>query len=365
MNRMRVVMVGPIGAGGGISTVMRTMCANAILLDSCDICAIKTSVYKDGTAIDEARTLLRGWAEYLRCLRSSADRVIIHIHVSHGVSFWRKLGFLVVGRWLGHPVLLHIHSSRCLEFFGGGGGFVQRNAVRLALRLATLVVVLGDAFVQAVAAQAPGTEISAIHNPVSVPPGARQRAATGTSLDGPLNLVFMGLLVPSKGLDDLMRAMAAVVSRGSDMRLTICGKGPDADRLQALGHQLGIDHLVDFAGWIDGAEKWRQLANADALILPSYHEGLPMVILEAMALGRAVVATRIGAVPEAVEDGVTGLLFKAGDLQELEACLERLAADPHFRAAAGQAARLRAKDFEPDDIAELWIDAYRSCLVRD
>jgi glycosyltransferase involved in cell wall biosynthesis len=128
----------------------------------------------------------------------------------------------------------------------------------------------------------------------------------------------------------------------------IAGDGPDRRRLEREIHTRGIADSVRLVG--ERSDVLRLLADGDVFVLSSSSEGLPMSVLEAMAAGLPVVASRVGGVPELLEDGEDGLLVRSGEVGELAAALARLIAEPATRRRLGDAARARAEayfDLEP------------------
>lgn len=155
--------------------------------------------------------------------------------------------------------------------------------------------------------------------------------------DAPMRLLFVGRLTPIKGLRVLLEAFAAVHAARPNLSLTLVGDGDDRAHLERLAAPLG--GAVTFLGYRSQAEVARALGDADALVLPSFAEGLPVVLMEALAAGRPVIATRVAGVGELVEDGVSGLLVHAGDVGGLGRAIRRLAEDPALRLRMGQAGR--------------------------
>ena len=150
---------------------------------------------------------------------------------------------------------------------------------------------------------------------------------------------YVGRLSHEKGLDVLIRA-AASLDAG---RLLVVGDGPEADGLKALARELGANR-VEFAGYRSGEELGRILAESQFVVLPSrWYENLPYTVMEAFASSKAVVASRIGGIPEMVDDGVNGLLFPAGDSGALAACLRRMLSDRPAREEMGRRGREKAE----------------------
>lgn len=183
--------------------------------------------------------------------------------------------------------------------------------------------------------------------------------------DGPLRLVNIGRFAEQKGQLLLPEALALARARGADLHLTLVGDGPMRPEIEAAIAAHGVGDAVTLTGWLDEAGVRRVLADSHALVLPSFAEGLPMVVMEAMAAGRAVIATAIAGNPELVLPGETGWLVPAGDVEALADLLVKAAATPHVRLAEmGRAGRVRVLarhdiDREAEKLARLIEDATR------
>ena len=159
-------------------------------------------------------------------------------------------------------------------------------------------------------------------------------------------------LAPQKGLEVLLGAVKLIADRGTDVHLVLVGDGPMRARLHRRAERLGITDRVTLAGAVGQDELANYYAGADVFCLPSFAEGVPVVLMEAMASGRPVVATRIAGIPELVEDGVSGLLVAPGNADELTLALERLASSPRDRERMGAAGRIKVvEDFDSEKCA--------------
>ena len=156
-----------------------------------------------------------------------------------------------------------------------------------------------------------------------------------------LRVLCVGRLVHLKGQSLLVRAIAELSSRGVDARLTLVGDGPRRAALDELARNLGVADRVHLAGSVGQDVIRDRYSDADVFCLPSFAEGLPVVLMEAMALELPVVTTPIAGVRELVEDGVSGRLVAPGELEPLVEALAELAADPQRRAEMGRAGRRR------------------------
>jgi colanic acid/amylovoran biosynthesis glycosyltransferase len=158
---------------------------------------------------------------------------------------------------------------------------------------------------------------------------------------GPLRLLTIGRLVGVKGQAVLLDAVAELSRRGVDVELTMAGDGPEREPLGRRASDLGISERVEFAGPVGHDRTIELYREADVFCTSSFAEGLPTVLMEAMATGLPVIATRIMGIPELVEDGVSGLLVAPARSDQLADAIERLASQPDERAAMGAAGRHR------------------------
>ena len=176
-----------------------------------------------------------------------------------------------------------------------------------------------------------------------------------------LSVLCVCRLVPEKGLDVLVGAIASIARGGTDIQLVIVGSGALEDSLRRNVQQLGLEGRVFFEGAVGQDDMASYYANADVFCLPSFAEGVPVVLMEAMATGRPVVATRITGIPELVEDGVSGLLVAPGSLEQLVGALERLAASRELRGRMGLAGRQKVEaEFDARRCAGQVAEVFRS-----
>lgn len=149
-------------------------------------------------------------------------------------------------------------------------------------------------------------------------------------------VVYLGRLSPEKGVSMLLDTMVNL----PEVTLKIAGDGPQAETLKARAQKEGL--CVEFLGYVAGERKWDLIRNAMVSVVPSvWYEAFPFSVLEAMAVGTAVVASNLGGLPSVVEDGKSGLLFRAGDSQDLRDKLAWLVAHPQDALTMGRYGRER------------------------
>jgi glycosyltransferase involved in cell wall biosynthesis len=198
------------------------------------------------------------------------------------------------------------------------------------------------------------------------PADPAERSATRRTLglaDDAVVLMTVGSLKPIKGADVLLRAVAPLMREQPRLRLVLVGDGPDRGSLERQARELSIADRVSFLGL--RADVDRLLRAADALVLPSRSEALPTVLLEAMAAGLPVVATRVGGVPEIVDEDRSGLMVPPEDASALGGALARIASDPALRRSLGQRGRAVVESrFRVETMCENRMAYFEEVLAR-
>ena len=215
-------------------------------------------------------------------------------------------------------------------------------AIRFLWRRAGAVVANSEGLRKLALTAAPEHKVDMIPNGVDTRIFRPAPDAAGAADGAPLRLLFAGRLTRQKGVDILIEALKGL-SPSLPWRLRIAGDGPEKAALHQQAQEAGVLDRVEFAGWLTREDIPGSYRQADVFVLPSRDEGMPNVILEAMASGLPVVATRIAGNDELVRDGETGLLVAAEDAAGLRRAIKRLAADAALRVRMGQAARASAE----------------------
>ncbi len=157
------------------------------------------------------------------------------------------------------------------------------------------------------------------------------------------NLIFVGRLAGIKGVPLLLEAMRRLQPKHPELRLTLIGDGPERAALEAQTQAFGIADRVTFTGYLGQSDVAQHLKTSDVLVLPSFAEGVPVVLMEAMAARIPVIASRVAGVQELVEDKVSGYTLPPGDVDALSDALDRLLSDPALCANMGQAGRAKVE----------------------
>ncbi|HEX6124051.1 MAG TPA: glycosyltransferase family 4 protein [Pyrinomonadaceae bacterium] len=207
------------------------------------------------------------------------------------------------------PVVVHVHGGRfVLQDFPRSG--IASFADRL-LASASRVIALSQVEADALTKFVPASRLTVLSNAV-----AADRFSSGVREWGVKNILYLGRLHESKGLDDIVESCRLLLSQGFKFRFNCFGTGPDQERfLTAMIDLLGEN--FHYGGVVSGDEKVRALTKGDIFLMPSKFEGLPLSLLEAMAAGCIPVVSSRGAIPSVVEDGHNGFLVEPGDLTQI------------------------------------------------
>jgi glycosyltransferase involved in cell wall biosynthesis len=287
-----------------------------------------------GSAAYSLWVLLTAVAKLLRG-RLSGNLAGVHVNMAERLSLLRKGAIMMTCRALGVPVVLHLHAAQLHHFYHSLPAPLKR-LTRWLFSLPASVVVLGSASRRFVMEElhVPGGRVEILNNGVPEPAQPREPSADGA----PKRVLFLGNLSERKGVSDLLNALARPSVRDASLEVTLAGGG-DVPGYESKARQLGIDGFVRFEGWVGQEDVARLMARSDLLVLPSYDEGLPLVILEALANGVAVICTPVGEIPTVLKDGVNACFVNPGDVDGIAAALTKVLKDPELMQSLGRNGR--------------------------
>ena len=259
--------------------------------------------------------------------RLSGQLAGVHVNMAERLSLFRKAAVVITSRALGIPVVLHLHAAQLHHFYHTLPRPLQA-LTRWVFSLPASCVVLGTAAQRFVTVdlQVPASRVEIVINGVPEPTHARRKVVANAVQ----RVLFLGNLSERKGVSDLLQALALPGFDRSRLEVSLAGGG-DLEAYRAKARQLGVESFVRFEGWSDQQQVARLMARADVLVLPSYDEGLPLVILEALANGVAVVCSPVGEIPSVLTDGVNACFVAPGDVAAIATGLQRVLQQPGSR----------------------------------
>jgi len=348
--RPRVLHVGP-DVRGGMRAVTRGLLASPLA----ERYRLETLATHSGTGAAQRLAVycLALWRLAWWSLRGRGR--IVHVHATVRGSMLRKSFVVLLAKALRRRVVLHMHS--------GPGDLAAEHAKLGPLRVALFRAMFRRADVVLAVSAASGKALGRIYGAtgvVVVPNPAP--AAPAVALDErepPTALYLGGFANPVKGGEQLLAALA--LPEPVELAVVLAGPGELPEQGREL---LAARPQLEWRGWLEEDEREAALREAAIFVLPSTSEGLPMALLEAMAWGRAIVATAVGGVPDTIAEGEEGLVVPPSDPAALAAALARLAADAGLRGRLGAAARERARRLNAEEVTARLDGIYGELLSR-
>ena len=312
----------------------------------------------------------RGWfvwsyvALWWRMLTDD-DARIVHIHAAADGSFWRKEKVVNLAKKMGRKVVLHIHASRFKDFYNESS--VQKKQwIVSTLNKADVLICLAESWRKWFEGIGVDPEkIVVLHNITSFPKIEGSKIPVvkeGFKLNRPVRFLFMGEIGPRKGVFDIIRGLAGHKDELlGKMELRI-GGNKNEEQLRNAIRDGGLENVVKFEGWVSGDKKIEMLNWADVYILPSFNEGLPISILEAMSYSMPIISTAVGGIPEVVETGVNGIIVTPGEDEEIYSAMAKYWEMPELIETQGKESFKRAETYLPDYVLNHLKKIYENIL---
>ena len=274
------------------------------------------------------------------------------IHVGSNASLYRKAVFITVADWLGQRVVTHFHAGDFDHYYEQQSN-LGRRFIQTGLRRSHKLIAVSQAAAQRLRQLLPDADIVMIPNGIKT----QEFAPIVRERDGYVRVLFVGGMGKLKGENDLIQALGLAAKRAPQLRISLLGHG--AEGVATLCDECGIHSHIEHLGPVPHAERAQFFRNADIFVLPSYGEGMPMAVLEAMAAGLPVIATHVGGIPELITHGAEGFLIRPGDIQDLAERIVRLANDQNLRSQMGQLALKKVQQFEEQHVMERLLQELR------
>ncbi|MDE5786422.1 MAG: glycosyltransferase family 4 protein [Duncaniella sp.] len=329
-----ILFIGP-RARGGMDEVLKAYAS------SIPGAAFVTS-YRGGSAPRKIADFIGGYARAAWLLLTRPGIKIVHIHSASNASFRRKMYFARLARRLGRKVVIHVHGGGFRDFMA-----TDPDGIRAALNSCDEVICLTEQWRDFFTSQ--GVDgVHVLPNPVDYP------AEVGREEDSSkIHFLFMGTLDRAKGVHDIVGAVASLPADiRSRMVMHIGGAGQEELPLRESIAGHGLEENIVLEGWVTGADKQRLLRQCQCYVLPSYFEGQPVSILEAMAWQMPVIATRVGGIPSVVHDGVNGILITPGDTAALADAITAVVNRPDMRRDMGVRSREMAAAYSTQEVVK-------------
>lgn len=316
-------MLGPArSVHGGISGVVNNY-YEAGLDQRIELSYVETM--KEGSKV---RKLLQAGLSYMEFLCKVRSCDIVHVNVASDTSYVRKSFFIRKAKKCGKKIVIHQHGGDFQNYYAGLSE-KAKGRVREVFSMGDVFLVLAPAWKEFFAKLIDKEKIIVFPNSVRMPEAFSKKY-------GQKKLLFLGRICKEKGMEELRKAMNEIRKVYPECELFLGGIWED----KQLKEEIEKSHAgIRYLGWITGEEKQKYLRECDIFVLPSYFEGQPVSVLEAMASSCAVVASEVGGIPQMIVDGQTGILIRPKDAESLKEGLMRLLGDEEFCRKLGENAR--------------------------
>lgn len=249
---------------------------------------------------------------------------IVHMHLSERGSFIRKYIVFCICNIFHKKVIVHMHGAEFKEFYQNSNNIIKNKVVKLLTR-ADVVLVLGKQWEEYVLDLNNSINVVVLKNSVNT------TKETINKYEENINILFLAVLIERKGIFDLIEAAKLINNENKlgkyNINFIIAGSGEQEQKCKEIVHHYGLEEQFKFVGWVNGEEKKKLLKNSHIFVLPSYNEGLPVAILEAMSYGIPVISTNVGSIEEAVKHEYTGFIHSPGDISMIKKYIEILIND--------------------------------------
>ncbi|HYM94478.1 MAG TPA: glycosyltransferase family 4 protein, partial [Chitinophagaceae bacterium] len=293
-------------------------------------------------------------------LLSNRKIKIIHIQGSSYGSFYRKFIIFIIGKFFFKKIIIyHIHGGGFRKFYENSNAFSKR-LIKIFLEKADVIICVSRSWMDYFKLNYKTKNLVVLPNIIDYPekPGNTENSSLITYL-------FLGLICEAKGIFDLVNVVAKNKDKYRNrIKLLIGGNGKREALIKLIkDHQ--IEDIVEYLGWVSKEDKITVLNRADVYILPSYIEGSPVSILEAMSYGMAVISTNTGGIPEVVKNKENGLLIEPGNLQQIEKSLDWFLMNPELIQKYGAVSEKMVQKHLPDSVLYQLINIYQSVLSHE
>jgi len=307
-----ILMVGPDSRGGITSVIklyLKSELKNRIKF---------ISSYTDGNIFLTMYNFLFFLIKFSWNLLFNHKIKIVHAHSASKGSFIRKAIVLCISKFFNKKVILHIHGAGFNVFYDNSNIFMK-NFISIILDKADVILVLSEQWKSDISKKCTNKNIVVLYNPIII-----KNNYSDKNIQNGVEIVSLGRIGKRKGSYDIIKAAKILKARCiNNVKIKLFGDG-EVEKAQKIINENGLEYIISVSNWISYEEKDNVLKNSHIYLLPSYHEGLPMSILEACAFGLPVISTPVGGIPEFIKDGINGFLVNPGDYKTLAEKIEFL-----------------------------------------
>lgn len=369
LKKCKILIIGPSSPPyGGIATYVDDMLKSNIVkeFDILQLNTARNQLIK--------KSLAKNYLLFQRNISKLVQIIIIekpqivHIHTSSYLAFWEKSVFLIISKFFFKKTIIHIHGAEFDKFYKNSN-FIEKFIIKMVLNISDKVIVLSIRWKYFFLQIIDNEKISVIQNGIDCSKLVLFENHLRNEEFKRINILFLGNLVQRKGVYDILKSIPIVLSGYKNVQFIFAGseeRSGEIDELKKETVRQNIDSYVTFKSNFSEQDRTKLLIMSDVFVLPSYAEGLPISLLEAMAAGLPIISTSVGGIPEVITEGENGFLINPGDYMELANKIQELIEDPEIKKKMGKnnQEKIRAK-YNWKIIANQLTDEYNKLLNKN
>lgn len=307
---IKVLMIGPArSVKGGMTTVVDNYylseLQNQVNLKYIETCNDKNFLLKGIKEIIGFFSFIINYKKY----------EVVHIHMASRRSTFRKGLYVNLAKKANKKVIIHIHGAEYKLFYNECTE-KKKQRIKQILNNADKIIVLSEEWKDYFGNLVPEEKIEVLYNSVVMPNDFDKDFSK-------FNMLFLGRIGERKGVYDLIDVLKIIKKETSNWTLNVGGDG-EVEKLKSIIKHENLDNNIKYVGWISGEDKEKLLRISNIYILPSYNEGMPMSVLEAMAYKNITISTNVGGIPKVIDNNNNGFLIDPGDKNELKEVLLKI-----------------------------------------
>ncbi len=350
MTRQKIIVVSlSKERRGGVATVLQTLASAGFFSGE----IVYHSSCGDGSQKDKLVSAIRQWGLFLSFLRRQTP-ALAHIHFSSDMSFWRKVPYILACRVFHTRLLLHVHPSHFWEYWQKQPRWIRRW-MNILLSKADAIAFANPALIERFRTILPATPLLFLPNPIDL------RKYPFSTQPRKQQVLFLGALLKGKGVYDIIRSVPLLRPDHPQCSFVLCGDH-EVDRVRRAVEEKGLTAQGQVRTWVGYEEKLALLQQSAVLVLPSFSEGFPVVVLEAMACGLPVIATPVGGLAAVMCDGEQLLFTAPGNPAMLARQIDRLLRDEPLRQRLIRNGLSFVQLYDVQGVIERYHAAYRAVL---
>lgn len=296
---------------------------------------------------------LKGLSQFVWQMFSNKEIKIVHVHGASDASLTRKRVIIRLAKKFGKKVVFHCHGAEFKRFTAD-----HKEAVSETMAMCDCVIALSESWKEWFETELGCKNVVVIKNVIAKP----VINDNVNENDNIFKMLFLGRLGQRKGIYDLLDVLTANKQRYAGNVKVLCGGDGEIERVKGIVKSNGLERMFEYVGWVSGDRKAELLNEADAYILPSYNEGLPISVLEAMSYNLPIISTIVGGIPEILTNGDNGFIMEPGDKVALTNAIDVLSSDVELRKKMGRRSAEIVVPHLPDYVEKQLTELYKSLV---